>query len=334
MPGHKNLLGDSWDIPVFFLVAGFFLKKERLHHARAFILFKFKGIYLKLLYFYVGILCLHNAFLDLGLYKYGVEYGGKYMEQLTISNFLIKLSGVVLFMGREPYASPLWFVYVLFMAFIVMSLMRKLLWKVFRADEYRCDVAMLIISFILAVISFALTNHFALTIPRLSIVFPAMWLIIVGYVLKNKLSLTFTNAIAAIASLIVLSIVALCSNHVAMMTNSFRGVVHLTVCGVSALYLFAYISKKLERAMLGRFLAYLGNNSFYIMALHLLFINIAAAVANTLLGSHYPIYQLGCSAHCFCEFLSFTAIGLITPALFMSCFFFVKHNCIALWKKH
>ena len=55
------IIGDGWHVAVFFLIGGFFLKKEKLCKPVSFIKGKVRSLYLLASYFYVPAVLLHNV---------------------------------------------------------------------------------------------------------------------------------------------------------------------------------------------------------------------------------------------------------------------------------
>lgn len=73
----RALFGYFWHVPVFFVVAGFFIKDCKLEHPWAFVKEKLKGLYLPALYIYLIAAILHNTLFSIGWYSPCVSYGGK-----------------------------------------------------------------------------------------------------------------------------------------------------------------------------------------------------------------------------------------------------------------
>ncbi len=342
----RNILGDAWDMPVFFLVGGFFLSQQKLTATRTFLKRKFKSIYVKLLLYYLLFLCLHNILINAGFLSTEMEYGGKYMTLFTLTDFAEKALQALFFMGREPYLSPLWFVYVMFMAFIVIALLANITDRLTKGNSRQWHIVMTVTLAVLCQVALFFTNSLDINIPRCNNVFSAAWLIFLGYLVRNKLSHTwpsrnklslsvrfscFSSSIlsslsaalpslrqfaAALLSILLLTSVCFFSRHMALITNSYANILQLTVCGLTALYLLYLLAVRMEHTVVGRCLAHIGSRSYHIMALHLLVINIAAA----LLGCPYPIDTLGTEATTLAELAMFTAIGVALPSLLPSRF--------------
>lgn len=55
------LVYSLWHVAVFFIVAGFFIKEEQLVQPKLWFKKKFSSLYLKILYFYIPAVLLHNV---------------------------------------------------------------------------------------------------------------------------------------------------------------------------------------------------------------------------------------------------------------------------------
>lgn len=64
----RDLFIYLWHVPVFFILAGFFLKDEQLIKPVAFFKKKFISLYLKILFFYIPAVWFHNIFISWGWY--------------------------------------------------------------------------------------------------------------------------------------------------------------------------------------------------------------------------------------------------------------------------
>ncbi len=306
----KNFIGDSWDMPVFFLIGGFFLTPDKLTDTKRFLIRKFHTIYKKLIYYYFIFLCLHNIFIKIGLLSTTVEYGGKQMTLFTFTYLIKNILLSVFFMGREPYLAPLWFIYVMFMAFIIIALLAFAIDKFTKSNIKEWHIIMALILSSLCTISLFFTNTLDITIPRCNNVLSAAWLIYVGYCIRNILHIDFTNFYIVLLSLLILFGICSFSQHMALITNSYHDILQITICGFSALYILSFLSKHIEHTLIGRFIAYIGKNSYHIMVLHLISINLFTALLNIIFHTSYPIYTLGSKASSLMEVILFTIAGI------------------------
>jgi len=128
---------------------------------------------------------------------------------------------------------------------------------------------MLLTFFVMAVASGILSNKYGITIKRCSNIFTAMLLIYFGKYLFQRLRMRFDNGLMAIASTVMLYEISMMYGGVSLNANKFSDIAALLAGCFSALYLIAYIGRKIEGSLMERFVRYCGKESFYIMALHL-----------------------------------------------------------------
>ena len=94
--------------------------------------------------------------------------------------------------GREPIVGAMWFVYVLFMALIGLSVVSwaiKKLAKDERQYEWMRGIALLSMSMVAGILS----NKYGLTIRRFSNTFTAMLLIYVGKIMYQNMNYNNKN---------------------------------------------------------------------------------------------------------------------------------------------
>lgn len=174
----------------------------------------------------------------------------------------------------------------------------------------------------LQIISCIMTNVYGITIPRFSNAVSAMLLLYVGQQVNGRLKIQFDNPYLFGAALLIVYESSLLTGSVALNHNSYKDVLQLTVGSTSALYAACYLSKKLEKHRLGKWLERCGRDSFYIMALHIvgfklctMFLMAAGVVDGGLENVMTPpiggnVLLLGC----------YTLCGLFFPLAFLYLF--------------
>ena len=66
-----QILGNPWNVPIFFIIGGFFLKEETLSQPVSFLKGKFVRLYLTATIIYGRCVLLHNVFVSIGWYPLG-----------------------------------------------------------------------------------------------------------------------------------------------------------------------------------------------------------------------------------------------------------------------
>lgn len=98
--------------------------------------------------------------------------------------------------------------------------------------------------------------------------FTAMLLIYVGRIMYQKIKLSFDNGYLAIVCGLVAFEVACMLGGVALNGNEYKDIFQLIVAAPAVLYIIMYIGKHIETNVVGKAIAYIGKESFYVMALH------------------------------------------------------------------
>lgn len=157
--------------------------------------------------------------------------------------------------------------------------------------------------------------------------FTAMLLIYLGKYMFQTMKLKFDNGLLAIASAVMLYEESVMYGGVSLNANKFSDIAALLGGCFSALYLIAYIGRKIDGSMVERFVRYCGKESFYIMALHLVGFKLCTMCLSFVginvcrlsdLQPHvgYNIYLI----------LAYLAFGVLFPLSFMWAFRRIKSS--------
>ena len=260
-----TLVFGLWHVPVFFIVAGFFIKEEQLVHPKLWFKKKFSSLYLKILYFYIPAVLLHNVLISIGWYS--LESTEPVIHEYSAFDFVKQIVLTVCLGGREPILGAMWFVYVLFMALIGLSVVS---WGIKRLthNDRQYEWTRFIVLLAMCMAAGILSNKYGLTIRRFSNTFTAMLLILIGKLMYQKMKLSFDNGVVTVVCILIAFEVACMLGGVSLNGNEYKDVLQLIVAAPAVLYIIMYTGKHIEHLRVGKALAYIGNNSFYVMALH------------------------------------------------------------------
>lgn len=286
------ILSSLWHVPVFFCIAGFFIKDEKLLHPCEFILKKVKTLYLKTILFVGGAVLLHNLLIRMGFYSTQVDYYGKAMFFYSTKDMLLTLIKTIFLMGREPITGPLWFAHVLFLALCGYSLLSYLLSKLSQQDQTKMFAIRGVTLLAMTILSNILTQNFGITQNRLSNVFPAMLLIYIGQFFNERRKMKYDSPLIAFVCLLLFVSAALRSGGISLNNNQFYDLFHLICGGGAATYLLLFCIKKVKFRCLKRGLAFLGNYSFAIMGLHFFCFKLCIIIWNSLFGASFDVAAL------------------------------------------
>lgn len=193
-----------WHVPVFFMIGGFFLREEKLTMPLNFTISKCKNLYLPLILSTIPVVLLHNVFIGIGFYDIKVNYYGQFVTLWNFSEYIKHVIQAIFLPGKEPLLGAVWFVHVLFLALIFVSVISWMLkrigknWASQTFESVRCLVFLL-----LAVFSCTLTQLFNITVSRFNNTLVAVWLIYVGMLLVQRAKVKFNNPVLAIVASVI-----------------------------------------------------------------------------------------------------------------------------------
>ena len=150
--------------------------------------------------------------------------------------------------------------------------------------------------------------------------FTAAWLIYVGMMLNQKMKISFRNKFVFVLCIMIFYSYAVLHGGIHLNLNDFSDIGTLTLSSCSALYIIAFVSKKIE-GKFNKILAWIGRDSFYIMALHFIAFKLCSIILN-LWGSNFNPALLEAPAINLYLYFYFAIGGITLPLTF-----------IYLWRK-
>lgn len=319
-----NVLGgNKWNIAIFFIIGGFFITVDKLTDYKTFLKRKFKSLYVPATIIYLLAILLHNVFIDIGWYPLGEVHPGTGMtfEYYSVIDYIKQCVAVMLCAGHgELIMGAMWFLYTLIYALIGLTIV----WAICRRFK-NADYLMGIVMLLLLILSCILTRVFHLTISRVNITMTAMGLIYIGMHMNQKLTLNFNNPWIMIASVLTFigAIIIYDDININLAKNQYPDVITLVAVSCSLLYFVGFFAKTIENSILGNALAYIGRESLYIMALHIL----GLFVCNSILlkwgvfdcTSSHGMYTYLLNGNIWL-LLVYTIFGVLVPLLIMFIF--------------
>ena len=286
-----SLIGGGMDVVIFFIVAGFFIKSERLVNPKSFLQAKLKTLYIPATVIYVCAVLLHNVFVDIGWYPLGEIHAGNGLpfQYYEVKDFALGVLKALCCAGSGELAmGAMWFLYTLLYAMTGLSL---LAWATKRlvADEKTRERILIILLLTGLIASCMLTQIWGITINRLNVSITAMALIYLGKKIYQDYQWTYDNTFYFIIScLIFVSVVFLQKEQITLAKNKYQDILQLCVGGGSLLYMWGYIAKRIVATWVGKLLALIGRESLYVMALHIVGFFICNSIMEML-----GVYQQG-----------------------------------------
>ncbi len=269
----RHLLGSSWTVPIFFIVAGFFLKTESMEKPVKFLKGKFYRLYLPATIIYGLNVLLHNVFVYIGWYPLGEVHpaSGEPFVLYGIKETIIGLVKVLAACGSgELTMGAMWFLYTLLYAFVGMAI---LYWLVSLACKNEvCRFYWMTVSLLfIAGVSCVLSQNYNFTISRFSTAATAMFLIWWGMIIMKCWHWQFNQWWGLSVALIVfVHCVLMHKGSLTLAKNEYQDLAMLLAGSTSAIYIWGFIGRKIESNIIGRFLALMGRESLYLMAFHVI----------------------------------------------------------------
>ena len=316
-----NLMMNPWNVAIFFIVAGYFLKWEKLVCPVPFILGKLKSLYIPATVIYLCAVLLHNVFVHIGWYPLGEIHPGNGVP-FALYGLKETLTGCVKVMlcagSGELAMGAMWFLYTLVYAMVGLSLLAWVVKRIIK-DENTQQWVFFLLLLAAASLSCVATQKLGLTVNRVNIAFTAMFLINIGRLLKQRVNLAFDNIWAVIACLLVfIHVFVLQRVGMAMANNSFQDLCWLLCGSVSLIYIYTYVAKRFSGNIIMKGVTIVGRESFYVMAMHIvgLFCCNSLLSALGIFNSESPkgmyTFTYGCNVGLF---LLYTFCGIAFPLL-------------------
>lgn len=302
-------LTSLYKVSIFFCVAGLTLKDEKLKDTWKFIKGKIKNLYIKIIAVGVIAVLLHNVLISIGFYQNGTDYAGKVMRTYGIADFIKQTILTLSMANREVIIGPMWYANVLFMALIILALLDWFIRLFVKNDDAR--TVRLIAALCLMLISSVLTNVMGFTIPRFNNTLTAVFLIDLCQFLYRKLEWRFNNKWAFIVSALVLLSLPL-YGHLSMTSNYFQDPAFLIVTAICGMYVLYYISQKMTGGY-SKILSFVGEKSFWIMALHFTGFKIGSVVLNLVMKA--DVSSLTPTASNVFGVLFYLFVGIFIPSV-------------------
>ena len=303
------------------MVAGFYIKDERLSQPVSFLKGKLKSLYLPAVIIYGLAVLFHNVFVRIGWYPDVHPVTGASIEMYGAKGFAIGLGKVFACAGSgELVMGAMWFLYVLMYSMVGLTLLYWIIGKVVKNLKSR-NMTMLILLFVGAIASGIMTKKFGITISRVNVTFTAMFLIWVGKMFQQGVSVKYDNiGWFCISILVIIQSLLFMQVRQNLAWNEYPDFLVMVVGGIAAIYVLGYIGKKIQLNFIGKFIALMGRDSLYIMAFHILgfFIcnSMLAAMGVFDINAEKGTYTYLCGDSVG-KVLCYTAFGIAVPLLIM-----------------
>lgn len=332
-------LTSFWPVAFFFVVAGFYIKEASLLKPIKFIGHKLKTIYLPGTIIYMLAVLLHNPLCEWGIYPIGQEHPMTHQtfELWDAKTYMIQILKTIVAPNGELAMGAMWFLYALFFALCFLSLIAFVANKISN-EKLTSNSVMFVATMLISTISIGLSVY-GIKIPRISNALTIIFFIYGGMLIKQRFKSGFDNCGLLIASLLLyVSCIILPHEYMSFPVNRFPDLIMPFVLSVVAVYAILFLSRYIERTRFSsRVLSYIGENSLYIMALHILGFFICTKLMNIIgIGEGLPMastlytYEVGSN---FILAITYLLFGIAFPLLALYCYKQAKCSIIKVVKR-
>lgn len=305
----------QFHMPLFFFCSGFFLK-DILNLRMLYETYRkrFKGIYIKFLFWSLLFLCLHNIFFRINIYSELITFRGEPSYLYDLSDFVRKAIKITFSMNEhEQLLRSFWFLKQLFIASILVSTCNYAISKISHSKYTSCYflTAFLAMTFISKIYNWTLP-----AIWDLSLVFMSSTFYLSGYIFRKFNLLEKLYKTVYSTTMFLFLIIGL---YILPWTNMLEYTVTTTIpffiVAFSGTILTINISRKLESYPIKHWFYYLGQNTMVIFALHMLCFKVGNLIKIGIYGM--PIFRLAefqiIYEHNTYFWIVYTIIGIVIP---------------------
>lgn len=269
----SSLIGNPWNVPIFFIVGGFFLNPRKMENPISFLKGKIKRLYLPATIVYSLSILLHNLFVYIGWYPLGGSHpsNGLPFAYYGIKEISIGLIKVLCAGGSgELVMGAMWFLYTLLYAFVTLTIIYWIVCKIYSEDRMRHNLIFIVLS-VIAIGSCVMTQKSGFTVNRISTAMSAMFLMWWGMILNRQIMKNFHGKwMFWLALIVFIHCVIMQRTELKLAKNEYQDLVFLTVGCSAAIIIWKYVAQIIQKTMIGRFIVLIGKESLYLMMFHIL----------------------------------------------------------------
>lgn len=313
-----------YHMPLFFFCSGYFFKKPKDYYmVKTFVNKKIKGLYLPYIKWTLLFLILHNILFQINIYNDLYGFKGSVSHLYNLNDYLDKLFHLIFMSGSEQLLGGFWFLKVLFIASICLSIYYYINIKV-KIYDFTLVFIILIITYISK-----LYNISVPLIGSISLISMSCVIFILGYYYKQYEQKKYYN----IYTFIILTIFVLIGSHTNyanMLNYDSSDILPYIVFSIVGVISIFCISSVLEHTRLKHILTYIGDNTMIILALHFISFKIASLIKIYAYGldikklAYFPVIPD------YNEYfwILYTIIGVSIPLIVLSGYKKIKSNLI------
>lgn len=261
-PSIINRFIYMFHMPLFFVCSGYFFKEVTSKTALiSFYKKRIKGLYVPYLKWSILFLLFHNTFLHLNIYN-SLTHSYPYL----LGDYVNHLLKLFLMTDYELLIRPFWFIKELLYSSIIVSTISM----VFNYFHLKIKIKY----YLITTLFLSILSKLIPTIPLLgdsSILFICLLYFYTG-ILINRYKYIITSSPTFLVSFALITLIgSFCFiGNIDMRYTTIYNIIPYYILSISGIMMIFGISKKLEESFMNKILYYIGNHTFYILALNLL----------------------------------------------------------------
>lgn len=320
-----------YHLALFFFASGFLFKENYAKNPFTYFGSRLKNLWFPFFIYNMCFVLLHNIFSFLNIYS---QNASPSIKPLQISDYIYSFQTIITMQGTEPIGMAMWFIIPLFVGMNIFCLISYLTINI--KPTLIKVIAYIFISLICYNLGAYLIDNKYMIQYFIDVALLVIPIICVGYLYKqfqNKFKIDFKINIILSIVLCIFSIYFLvkCKNEEGMVSLNIKyyiSKVWFLIVSFSGIYLNVVLSKLIQKIkQLNNIFSYLGQNSFHIMALHLLMFKIAG-LAICLITNKDTLYIANIAIIPKTEkyWLLYTIVGIIFSILCIKALTYLKNK--------
>ncbi|SDF11110.1 Fucose 4-O-acetylase [Bacteroidales bacterium KHT7] len=322
-PGEFFNFTSYFNLPIFYFAIGYFFKESYLQNPFDFVKRKFKGLYLTFVKWQLAFILLHNVFAYFHICK---SYYG-------INEVARRCFSVLKFVQAELLLMPFWYIVSAFVCVFLYFIIRYI---VNLADEKNRDYLMaffMIVSFVIGII---LKKVGFITIYYIESSFILILILYFGEMFKKHEKQIPVNVYIASGCFLCLCLLTYFSG-ISIVSADFWDYWQFYLGVVAGIYLIYYISiQMLACGKLKKIFVTMGNESLYILGLHLLSFKIVDGLKILMYGDltidNLSDFTCVGAHHNIAFWLLYTIVGVSVPLVIKNLLDRLNVNVVKLLK--
>jgi fucose 4-O-acetylase-like acetyltransferase len=314
-----------YHIALFFFISGYFYKDIYSADPTMFIAKRTKGLYWPFVKYGLGFLIFHNVLLHIDVLSSKAEFGIITTKEYDIADMLRMAEDIVTLRNTEQMAGAMWFLPSLFVAGILFCLIRYVSLRFIRkyALFVTGSVSMMLfgVGIILAQKHVVLSMHADVSLVALPIFFA-------GYLLNNLKIEVYRHWGIALFSAAFLVFTARKYGFFEVVNQKYVNPWLFILASCAGIYMNMYLGKVIENiSVLGKIIAYIGQCSLKILALHFFAFKIVSAIYITVnKAPHYWLARFPAITGGNGWWIAYAVIGVGLPVILNATYVSVKER--------